>query len=286
MTNVPKISVVCSGIRVKSWKRFYENLSESKIEFELIIPGNVKPDFKLPSNFHFINTNVKPAQCVEIGVRKAKSDLIMILADDIKCSDNFLDTMYESYMLNCAKTDVISCLFMKFGKLWPSELYKFWPGVYGSPVLAMGMMMNKELWTKLGGLDKRFIAIYWDIDIFLRLLENGGKHYICKSAVVEEVFPFYDRIFLQYPSYSKLIKKLFFNRNLHPSLWRIYGKNIDRPTLENLWVKDIDNENYKIDKYYAKNNNLIHCKERLDQVHSFTNKNILQFSQGPKGKWD
>ena len=42
----------------------------------------------------------------------------------------------------------------------------------------------------------------------------------------------------------------------------------------------------KIDKYYAKNNNLIHFKERLDQVHSFTNKNILQFSQGPKGKWD
>ena len=34
MTNVPKISVVCSGIRVKSWKKFYENLSESKIEFE------------------------------------------------------------------------------------------------------------------------------------------------------------------------------------------------------------------------------------------------------------
>ena len=117
-------------------------------------------------------------------------------------------------------------------------------------------------------------------------MENGGKHYICKSAVVEEVFPFYDRIFLQYPSYSKLIKKLFFNRNLHPSLWRIYGKNIDRPTLENLWVKDIDSENDKIDKYYAKNNNLIHFKERLDQVHSFTNKNILQFSQGPKGKWD
>ena len=85
---------------------------------------------------------------------------------------------------------------------------------------------------------------------------------------------------------SKLIKKLFFNKNLHPSLWRIYGKNIDRPTLENLWVKDIDSENDKIDKYYAKNNNLIHFKERLDQVHSFTNKNILQFSQGPKGKWD
>ena len=130
MSIVPKISVVCSGIRVENWKKFYENLCESDIEFELIIAGNVKPDFELPSNFHFINTNVKPSQCVEIGVRKAKSDLVMILSDDLKCSDNFLDTMYESYMMNCAKIDVISCLFMKFGKLWPSEQYKFWPGVY------------------------------------------------------------------------------------------------------------------------------------------------------------
>lgn len=285
MSIVPKISVVCTGIRVKSWKKLYENLSESEIEFELIIAGNVKPDFKLPSNFHFINTNAKPAQCVEIGVRKAKSDLIMISADDLKCSDNFLDTMYESYMLNCAKTDVISCLFMKFGKLWPSEQYKFWPGVYGSPVLGLGIMMNKELWIELGGIDKRFIAIYWDIDIFLRLLQNGGKHFICKSAVQEEIFPFYDRILLKYPRYSKVLKKLFFNKNLHPSLWRTYGE-IDRATLDSFWVKDIDNENYKIDKYYAKNNNLIHLKERLDQVQSFTNKNILQLSQGPKGKWD
>ena len=189
-------------------------------------------------------------------------------------------------MINCAKTDVISCLFMKFGKLWPSEMYKFWPGVYGSPVLAMGMMMNKEVWAKLGGLDKRFIAIYWDLDIFLRLLESGGQHHICKSAIVEEVFPFYDRMFLQYPSYSKLIKRLFFNKNLHLSLWRVFVENIDRPTLENLWIKDIDGEKYKTDKYYAKKNNSIHLKERLDKIHSFTNENILQFSQGPKGKWD
>ena len=32
MTNVPKISVVCTGIRVKSWKKFYKNLEKlSKI---------------------------------------------------------------------------------------------------------------------------------------------------------------------------------------------------------------------------------------------------------------
>ena len=43
MSNLPKITVVCSGIRVKSWKKFYDNLSDSEIDFEIIMTGNVKP---------------------------------------------------------------------------------------------------------------------------------------------------------------------------------------------------------------------------------------------------
>ena len=133
MPNLPKISVVCSGIRVKGWKKFYDTLSESDIDFEIVMTGNVKPKFTLPSNFKFIYSNVKPAQCIEIGVRNASSDLIIFLADDLKCDNKFLDKMYESYNINCSENDALGCLFMKFNKLWEDEEYKYWPNIKNSP---------------------------------------------------------------------------------------------------------------------------------------------------------
>ena len=289
MTNVPKISVVCTGIRVKSWKKFYENLSESEIEFELIMAGNVKPDFKLPSNFHFINTNVKPAQCVEIGVRKASSDLIVFLADDMRCDSNFLDKMYESYKINCNESDALGCLFMKFNKLWDDEQYKFWPNIKNSPPMPMGLMLNKALFNKIGGLDKRFIAIYWDLDILLRIMENGGNYYVCKSAICEEVFPLFDSLFLKYRSYIHLfggkINKYLFNKVLFPSLWRTYGE-IDRATLDSFWVKEMSPHELSDYEYYAIKDNMLHLKHRLKKISRYTEKNIVKTSQGESGRWD
>jgi len=68
--------------------------------------------------------NIKPAQYIEIGVRNASSDLIIFLADDLKCDNKFLDKMYESYNINRSENDVLICLFMKFNKLWEDEEYK------------------------------------------------------------------------------------------------------------------------------------------------------------------
>jgi len=69
--------------------------------------------------------NIKPAQYIEIGVRNASSDLIIFLADDLKCDNKFLDKMYESYNINRSENDVLICLFMKFNKLWEDEEYKY-----------------------------------------------------------------------------------------------------------------------------------------------------------------
>ena len=295
MSNLPKITVVCSGIRVKSWKKFYDNLSDSEIDFEIIMTGNIKPKFTLPSNFKFIYSNVKPAQCIEIGVRNASSDLIIFLADDMKCDNKFLDKMYESYNINCSENDALGCLFMKFNKLWDDEQYKYWPNIKNSPHMPMGLMLNKALFHKIGGLDKRFIAIYWDLDILLRVMENGGSYYVCKSAVCEEIFPLFDYLFLRYRSYINLIgrkiNKYLFNKVLFPSLWRAYGET-DRETLDSFWVKEyssaeISDQIHLLDsEYYAIKDNKIHFKQRLKKVSSYTDNNIVEISQSESGRWN
>ena len=289
MSNLPKITVVCSGIRVKSWKKFYDNLSDSEIDFEIIMTGNVKPKFTLPSNFKFIYSNVKPAQCIEIGVRNATSDLIIFLADDIKCHDKFLDKMYESYNINCSKNDALGCLFMKFNKLWDDEEYKYWPNIKNSPPMPMGLMFDKSLFYKIGGLDNRFVAIYWDLDILLRIMENGGNYYSSKSAICEEIFPFLDYLFLKYRSYINLIgkniNKYLFDKILYPSLWRTYGE-IDRNTLDSFWVKEISSTKLIDNKYYAIKDNMIHFKQRLKKVISYTDDKITEVTQGEPGRWN
>ena len=295
MSNLPKITVVCSGIRVKSWKKFYDNLSDSEIDFEIIMTGNIKPKFTLPSNFKFIYSNVKPAQCIEIGVRNASSDLIIFLADDMKCDNKFLDKMYESYNINCSENDALGCLFMKFNKLWDDEQYKYWPNIKNSPHMPMGLMLNKALFHKIGGLDKRFIAIYWDLDILLRVMENGGSYYVCKSAVCEEIFPLFDYLFLRYRSYINLIgrkiNKYLFNKVLFPSLWRAYGET-DRETLDSFWVKEyssaeISDQIHLLDsEYYAIKDNKIHFKQRLKKVSSYADNNIIEISQSESGRWN
>ena len=75
----------------------------------------------------------------------------------------------------------------------------------------------------------------------LRIMENSGSYYPCKSAVVEETFPFFDSLFSRYRSYFNLIwrkiSEYLFNKILFPSLWRVYGE-IDRGTLDSFgWKK-------------------------------------------------
>ena len=184
---------------------------------------------------------------------------------------------------------------MKFNKLWDDEQYKYWPNIKNSPHMPMGLMLNKALFHKIGGLDKRFIAIYWDLDILLRVMENGGSYYVCKSAVCEEIFPLFDYLFLRYRSYINLIgrkiNKYLFNKVLFPSLWRAYGET-DRVTFEIFWVKEyrsaeISDQIHLLDsEYYAIKDNKIHFKQRLKKVSSYTDNNILEISQSESGRWN
>ena len=280
MNRSPRISIIGSGIRVNRWKDFYKNLSNNKLDFEIIFTGNVKPNFQLPVNFRFYYSETKPAQCVEISARHARGDLLTISSDDVIFSENYLDNLYDHYTKNCSDKDFVSGLFQGGGYFYSDEDYQFWPGVKGSPSMPMNLTLKRDLWQNLGGVDKNFIGLFYDLDIALRLMENGGKNFICKRCQSEEVFlneGFYRRL-------SNFLKRKFTDFNPSASLFSEIGSQYDRPTLEKFWVKEKEKKTHS-EEFYAIDNNKILLKKRAYPVESFENNFLTEFSQGPKNRW-
>jgi hypothetical protein len=97
MNNKIAISLFGPAIHPELWMRFYNSLSSSKVPFEIIFVGNNPPKFQLPENCHFIYSETKPVQCVEIGSRYTTGELIMPFADDIVFSEHALDNLYKEF---------------------------------------------------------------------------------------------------------------------------------------------------------------------------------------------
>ena len=160
----PIISVIASGIKVELWKGLYESLAKNNVEFEIIITGHVRPNFKLPSNFKFIFSKTKPSQCAEISARNASGEYTMLIGDDIYFSPYYLDRMLEFYKQNCTFKDCASGCFTRGDLEYTKEDYKFWPGVDGSPRMPICQFLKTDLWRSLGGADKNFIGVF-DVEL-------------------------------------------------------------------------------------------------------------------------
>ena len=313
MDNKPTISVIATAFRVNLWMEMYNFFNATnKVSFEMIFVGHVKPEFKLPENFKFIYTKVKPAQCLEIAARESKGKFIVITFDDCVVCNNFLDILYAKIMglyKNGKKIIVSSFQMREKGSPVPYEKSCFWYGDKKSPRLPMGMIIGRKEWEELGGIDKNFIGGYGDLDIAMRMVGNGGKIVFCKEAT------FYERC---------RKKSLGFSLG-HTD---VYTK--DRKTFDDFWVKKIKSKQFKqlkqhikeidrISRGLRKNNSIeelsllekklikkkniflnefgiekpldISCadekrgvlfRKRLCPVESFEDKEILLFSQGKK----
>ena len=282
----------------------YESLAGNKIPFEMIFVGNKIPQFKLPENCHFIYSETKPVQCLEIGARYAQGEYIMNFADDVVFSPHALDNLYREFReLNDDKA-VLSCRYVLEGKDIAGECGYYWVDNHNSPLMALSGFMKKEVWERIGGIDKRFVALFWDADIVMRVYEIGGRVVLSKDVKAEEFHPsksywknkpsFASKVLAMFPRLKVFLIKiiLFLERNeekKRPRLFMEYGIPVDRPLLESLWV---------VKKEDAKDilPELIHCiddredrgallKKRLQPVQAFENKHILTVSQGPKGRW-
>lgn len=315
MYKKPTISVIATAYRTYWWMEIYNSFITNKVSFEIIFVGHVKPDFKLPKNFKFIYTKVKPAQCLEIAFRNATGDFVINIADDCIFYNKFLDNLYNkmTMLIKKKRKVVLSPIQMKNkGGFVPNKKYCFWPDDRKSPMLPFSSMMKREDWKNLGGIDKNFIAIFGDLDISMRMIESGGRIFFCKEAIFEERprkrsvrknlghtnIVIVDRIILESFWVKKIkFKKEKFNKDRKKiyKLSKMLSKKISKK--EYLFLnKELRKRKYKFFKKYGINDPLnilyvdkkkgIIFKKRLCSVEPFNDKEILFFSQGKKdNKW-
>jgi hypothetical protein len=235
----------------------------SSVSFEMIFVGNKPPIEFVGEHFKYIYSTVKPAQCVEIGARESKGLYILPMADDVKYTYNFLDILYEE--ISNLDTDKYILSFMGFpaGKLGNmSEQIKKYQGypydkyIDNSPNIPWSACYPRNLWYQLGGVDRRFIHPFYDVDLYMRLYEIGFTFKLAKDIYVREFYP-------RFKPGRKAREKFKNSRMLN--MYLIYSRTL----LNSFWV----------------NPDGTMSKKRLSPVESFDDKDIKTITQGEKGAW-
>jgi len=249
MNNKPEISLVGSAIRTDLWMRLHESVAYSDVPFEIVLVGHVSPGFTLPANIRHIYSTVKPAQCLEIGIRLAKGRLIMVVEDGNIFRDGTLDRMYECYMNKKDSKSIISASCMVGGDDISRTIGRLLPGNIESPIMPYCGLLARDMWVSAGGIDRHFIALYGDCDMMMRMYQLGARCEFCEGAIIEEAH-----------NGPTIIHK---NRLLLE-----YGQPYDKPLFDSLWIAE--------GKVRV---------ERAVPVDPFDDSCILTSTQGEKGRW-
>jgi len=259
----PIISLIGASIRPALWNDYYESLRSNNIPFEIIFVGDRYPECALPDNFHFIFSRVKPAQCAEIASRYARGTFLLPTCDDIRYSEHALDIMHQTFLDCRDDRTIVSCRFSRDGDLWPIATHYFFHGDVRSPIMALGGFIKKEMWEKIGGIDSRFVASLWDLDIAMRIYELGGTVVTCEHVQANELR----------------------NKDEGIQLFADVGMHVDKALLEALWVMPPETPAEEHDIHCVNKSRGALSRRRLSPVVSFSDLRITTISQGPQGKW-
>jgi len=208
----PEISIFGSAHRPQNWMDLYRSIGDNNINFEVIFVGPNNLDIELPSNFKFIKSYTKPTQCIEIASRNTTAELIMNIADDCEFrTKRPLDMLYKTYKSYNNDKLILSCRYMLNGIDQSRTEHHFFTYDRSSPVMPLSGLMSRKLYRDIGGLDRNFIAIMYDLDIAMRVLALGGE-VILSDVYVDE------------------LKSKSAGSNLCAEFW-----SHDRKLLESLW---------------------------------------------------
>lgn len=178
-----KIGVFCPSIFPTRWLNLYESIvSNNDIEIELMFVGHVPPNFALPSRMKYIYSSVKPAQCSYIGATRVDGNYLVLLADDVSISPHTFDSCLEMLKRNDVSRTIVS---PRYGR---HAMDFYGDGRYHDIVPTMNVcsFMSRELWLSLG-IDKNFVALYWDSDQAMKVWSMGGKIEICEAGSLIDV---------------------------------------------------------------------------------------------------
>lgn len=246
----PVISLICSAIRTKLWLKFYERLMDNETPFEIVFVGPNKPDFELPESFRYINSDVKPDQCLEAASRMAHGEYLLPAPDDVQYSDRVLDRLLDTFLKANNDLTVVSMINRKAQTR--DKEHRFIPSDSNSPRMPFfGGMVKKSVWRGLDGLDNKFVASHGGTDLTLRILEIGGSVVYAGDVYVDEI-----------------VKK-------GPMLWKTYGRKFDHPLMMRLW--STRNWKHGFRRKFS--------KVRRDILQPYKDDGILDASQGFIGNW-
>mgnify|MGYP003648224814 CR=1 FL=1 len=250
-----KVILVAPAIKIQFWKEFYKNVIQNDCDIEIIFVGHREPNFNLPANFHYIYSKERPTLCAEIAYNKAYElggDYIQNTADDCLYSANHFDKL-------------ISAIKKEEEKYSKDELIMVGPASYNGdqlnimalfpdrdhwdkdsrggacrraggteedlgcdgegPTLPTGNFSSIETSKKLGGIDTRYHALYWDCDQAMICHSMGGKVLIYPKEIVPPVIE---------------------RKKSNSTLWGRFGRQ-DYNLLTSLWdVRSHDGETWTV----------------------------------------
>jgi len=208
-------------------------LSKNSANFHIVFCGHVSPNFDLPDNFTFLEAPQSLAmsacteKCYRYAYRNINAKYIMPIADDFVFKPGFLDKIIEEYNFYQNKTtrNVVIAPIMELELRDGSKL--FHPRVAtshlgaGGPILAGCLFTTIKNSISIGGIDKRFYKVCWDMDFAYR-------HYIAGSKIypVPNIDPC--------DSISSDNNLIVSERSNNTSAWLI-GRNTDARTFRGTW---------------------------------------------------
>ena len=275
MIKDPLISVCVSSNRTFLWKNMYEEIQKSSnnVSFEVIMVGPCPPEESFPSNFKYIKTaNIKASQCYQIAIKNAQGSFILCFADDCRYhQDKGLDSLYEEYLKERDKKGddkIVVLPSLRVGGHIPPLRYA---KLKNGPIASLNSaLINRTLFPYIENLDKRFVGVYWDCDLAMRLQQIGVK--FIKFADIWCV------------EYKHEKKKGYLHKVCKP---------YDNKILNSFWVKKLsDGEEINPDDIWChmKRPEYVVVKKRLKPVDRYSDKDILLYSQGIKEigdlKWE
>lgn len=141
------------------------------------------------------------ASSVNMGVREAKGEIVVLLNTDVRPEKGFLAPLVKHF--NDPSVFAVGCLekSLEDGKTvlrgrgeakWEKGFYIHWRGEVDKTTTAWvsggSSAFRKSIWEKLGGMDRIYDPFYWeDIDLSYRALKAGYRIlFEPKSVVVHE----------------------------------------------------------------------------------------------------
>lgn len=157
------------------------------IPFEIVMVGSSPPDKVLPDNFRYIYSDTSLPRCLNIGVENACADYVLLVNDNMEYSELFLDTLYMffSRIVPYMKKVLIIPRYAVNGVI-RDDLMHLDTHDFLSPIIGKSCIFDKNMWTKLGGIDNTMIVSKGMADLQMKFYKLGYTPFVATISIVNE----------------------------------------------------------------------------------------------------